>query len=188
METVNYYRFLSLPFRFSHYDRLETEIKASYLKELYQKSKVHIEIYTFCLIPNHFHFLLKELIENGIRSFISNIQNSYAKYFNLKNERSGSLFQEMFKAVRIGTDEQLLHVARYIHLNPYSTFIVNSFDSLKTYPWSSLGDYTGINNHPFINRNFLSSFFKSAADLEKFTLDQAEYQRNLENIKHLTLE
>lgn len=187
-EIVDYYRFLSLPFRFSHYNRLEKSVRELLLKELYQKEEILIEIYSFCLMPNHFHFLIKELTENGIRKFISNIQNSYAKYFNTKNERSGSLFQEMFKAVRIESDEQFIHVARYIHLNPYSTYSLNSLESLKTFLWSSFGDYIGTNNHSFVNRGFLNSFFKSSADLEKFTLDQAEYQRNLEKIKHLILE
>ena len=187
-EVIDYYRFLSLPMRFSHYNRLEADIKKSFLDELYQKRETLIEIYSFCLIPDHFHFLLKELKENGIRKFISNIQNSYAKYFNTKTERSGSLFQEMFKAVRIASDEQFIHVARYIHLNPYSSFLFDNPDRLKTFRWSSFGDYLGINNHPFISQSFLGSFFKSPTDLEKFTLDRAEYQRNLENIKHLIME
>lgn len=187
-EIIDYYRFFSLPFRFSHYNRLENEARKSLLKELYQKEKALIEIYSFCFMPNHFHFLLKELVENGTRKFISNIQNSYAKYFNTKNERSGSLFQEMFRAVRIESDEQFIHVARYIHLNPYSAFILNSPNLIKTFSWSSFGDYMGTHRHPFVNRSFLSSFFKSSFDLEKFTLDQAEYQRNLEKIKHLILE
>lgn len=187
-EIVDYYRFTSLPFRFSHYNRLEKGARKSLLKELYQKEKILIEIYSFCFMPNHFHFLIKELEENGTRKFISNIQNSYAKYFNTKNERSGSLFQEMFKAVRIESDEQFVHVARYIHLNPYSAFILDNINSIKVFPWSSFGDYLGTNSHSFVNCSFLSSFFKASVNLEKFTLDQAEYQRNLEKIKHLILE
>lgn len=113
-------------------------------------------------MPNHFHFLIKELEENGTRKFISNIQNSYAKYFNTKNERSGSLFQEMFKAVRIESDEQFVHVARYIHLNPYSAFILDNINSIKVFPWSSFGDYLGTNSHSFVNCSFLSSFSNSS--------------------------
>jgi len=138
-------------------------------------------------MPNHVHFLMKELEKNGISRFMSNFQNSYAKYLNLKTNRTGSLFQSMFKAVRIESDEQLIHVCRYIHLNPLTSYVIRDVDGLERYPWSSYPEYfKGISD--LIDTNLISDFFPSKKEFRKFTLDQVDYQRQLDKIKHLSLE
>lgn len=83
-----------------------------------------VEILSYCLMPNHFHLLLEQKSDNGISIFMSRVANSFTKYFNIKNERIGPLFQGTFKAVKISTDEQLVHISRYIHLNPLVSRIV----------------------------------------------------------------
>jgi len=115
LDLVDYYRLSNTPFSFSKLLSLPREERENLLARLRKENAIHIEILVFCLMPNHFHFLLKQITDNGISTFMRNLQNSYAKYFNIKNERAGPLFQSMFKAVRIETDEQLLHVSRYIH-------------------------------------------------------------------------
>lgn len=139
-------------------------------------------------MPNHVHFLIKEIKQKGISTFMSNFQNSYAKYFNLKTDRSGSLFQTMFKAVRIETDEQLIHVARYIHLNPVTAFILKTVKDLKSYPWSSFSTYSTKQISDLINTDIILSYFPSINKFVEFTEDQTSYQRELDGIKHLTLE
>lgn len=188
LNVVDFYRFASPGLRFSHYNRLLSEDKKTFIEKLQKEGKKQISIFAFCLMPNHFHFLLKELENNGIRKFSSNLQNSYAKYFNTKRKRSGSLFQEMFKAVRIESDEQLVHVARYIHLNPFTFFLIKGVNQLKNYPWSSFNNYLQMGKFEFLETDFLMSFFRSKEEFETFTFDQANYQRQLEEIKHLTLE
>lgn len=139
-------------------------------------------------MPNHFHFLIKQEQEDGVANFLRNFQNSYAKYFNTKTERSGALFQSMFKAVRIESDEQLIHVARYIHLNPSTSYIVKGVQELEGYPWNSFAEY--LSKHPpkIINKEKVLGFFKSLDEFKKFTFDQGDYQRQLESMKHLSLE
>ncbi len=139
-------------------------------------------------MPNHVHFLIKEIRENGIAAFMSNFQNSYAKYFNLKNGRTGALFQAMFKAVLIETDEQLLHVVRYIHLNPLTSFILKNIEDLAKYPWSSFQEYLGKSKWNIVDKDFILSFFPSLKHFIDFTKDQIDYQRELDKIKHLTFE
>jgi len=186
---IDYYRFVDPGLRFSHYNRLDMESRNTYLEKLHQEGKKQVSIYSFCLIPNHFHFTLKETEENGIQRFIGNIQNSYAKYFNTKNKRNGSLFQEMFKAIRIESDEYFLQVTRYIHLNPYSSFMVKKIEDLVNYKWSSLGEYlTRKENFGFIDKEFLNSFFSSTEKLSQFTFDQADYQKKLKEIEHFIKE
>ncbi|MBI4999448.1 transposase [Candidatus Gottesmanbacteria bacterium] len=185
IEVINFYHFSSPSLRFSYYNRLELESRSHFLNELEKNADRLVNIFSFCLIPNHYHFVLKEVEQKGISKFISNLQNSYAKYFNTKNKRSGSLFQEMFKAVRIESDEQLLHTVRYIHLNPWTSFLVKELNQLKNYPWSSLQSYLEFNSFPFLQTELILSFFKTNEKFSSFTFDQADYQRKLGEIKHL---
>lgn len=188
LSEVNYYRFQNPPIRFSFYYRLLPDKQINIMKSLQEEGKEQVLIYCFCLMSNHFHFLLKEIFPNGIRKFMGDIQNSYAKYFNTKNKRIGSLFKEMFRAVRIETDEQFLHVGRYVHLNPYSGYLVKKIEELEDYPWSSLQLYLGKKDIDFVETDFLSSFFRTKENLRSFIFDQADYQRKLQDIKHLIFE
>ena len=90
----------------------------------------------------------------------------------------------------VETDEQLIHLVRYIHLNPYSSGVVKSLRDLLSYPWSSLQEYldpqvTGICDEKEI---VLKLFKNNREAFKKFTLDQAEYQKRLDKIKHLIQE
>lgn len=183
---TNYYRFAKPQLSYSHYLELPTELREQYLKVHMQKP-VNVEILAFCIMPNHFHFLLKQKIENGISDFMRNLQNSYATYFNKKNNRSGGVFQSMFKAVRVETNSQLVHVSRYIHLNPTSAHLLRIAD-LAEYEWSSLKNYIQGRKFDFVSTGLVLSLFKSKMDYFKFVLDQADYQRRLQDIKHLMLE
>lgn len=194
VECIKFYLHGDLPLRFSHYNRLPMEQKDQMTKKIQNCPQI-VEILSFCLMPNHVHFLLKSLTEKGIIQFMSNFQNSYAKYFNLRTDRNGTLFQAMFKAVRIETDEQLVHVNRYIHLNPITAYIVNNIMDLENYPWSSYPVYCGakslsyLDSSPnFITKEPVLSLFKDIPTFKKFTADQVDYQRKLDEIKHLVLE
>jgi len=139
-------------------------------------------------MPNHFHFLLKQVGDYGISEFIGQIQNSYTKYFNVKRERVGSLLQGRFKAVRVESEEQLIHLSRYIHLNPYSSFLVRSLKDLKKYPWSSFPSYIEDEKVDFLDENIILNLFKNKGEYQEFVFNQADYQRELEKIKHLALD
>ena len=121
-------------------------------------------------------------------NYIRLIQNSYAHYLNIKTKRFGSVFQSPFKAKRIENDEQLLHVSRYIHLNPLTSYLIENPTDLEDYEWCSFKDYSGENSRRFIDVSFLKSFHKDKEKFRKFTLDNADYQRKLEKIKHLIIE
>lgn len=187
-EVLSYYNNLNPPVRFSHFSRLPAPLKNEILENLNKENQKLVQILAFCFMPNHVHFLIKEIQEKGITTFMRKFQNSYAKYFNTKTGRSGSLFQSMFKAVRIITDEQLIHVARYIHLNPVTAYILKNVDELSNYPWSSYPIYIGKYSSDIINTSEVLSFFSSKDKFIKFTNDQVNYQRKLDRTKHLLLE
>lgn len=185
IDTFRFYQYGKPPLRFSFYNRLPQQQKLEFFLSLTRSTPV-VDINCFCLMPNHFHFLLKNLEEKGINQFMSNFQNSYAKYFNTKTKRNGTLFQQNFKAVRIASDEQLIHVSRYIHLNPVTAYLIEAED-LKNYLWSSYPAYFNTSD-AFLEKSLILSQFRSKKSYEKFVLDHVDYQRELDKIKHLTLE
>lgn len=147
-------------------------------------NKKIVDIVCYCLMPNHFHFLLKQLKDGGITEFVSKLSNSYTKYFNTKEKRVGPLFQGEFKSVLVESDERLLHVSRYIHLNPLTSYLVKD---LNSYEWSSYLEYINGGKEICAKEDILS-FFKSPSKYKQFVLDQADYGLTLENIKHQVLE
>lgn len=148
-------------------------------------SKKIVEILAYCLMPNHFHLLIKQKSDKAITEFVSKLINSYTKYFNTKYDRVGPLFQGQFKAVLIEREEQLIHVSRYIHLNPITSFLVKD---LADYKWSSYHEYVDINHNGICIKEEILRFFKSPKEYRQFVLDQIDYGQTLEIIKHKTLE
>jgi len=187
-ETILYYQNQSPSLSYSHFLRLPIKQKSEILEILNEKGEFLVDIIALCLMPNHIHLLLKQNQERGISIFMSNLTNSYTRYFNKRNERIGPLFQGKFKAVRIESDEQLLHVSRYIHLNPFTSFIVKTLKDLEVYPYSSLPEYLRYSKTNFFQKEIVLGQFKSRSSYKMFIFNQAEYQRQLERIKHLILE
>lgn len=180
-----FYQPQTIPFKLSYYLNLSSDIRSQYITEMMKKDK-SIKVHAYCLMSNHYHLLLEQITDNGISKYIGNLQNSYTKYFNTKHERKGPLFLSSFKAKQIQTEEQFLHVSRYIHLNPYSAQIVKSLEQLKGYSFSSIRDYLGTSLEKIVtNTDILMDRFKTREEFWKYITDQADYQRQLAHISHL---
>lgn len=185
LETIEYYRFSQPPVRFSYFNRMAQQKKRDLIASLAMGNQLNIEILAFCIMPNHYHFLIRQIQDNGISKFIGRIQNSFAKYLDLASQRTGSVFQQAFKAVRIESESQFIHTSRYIHLNPLTSFVMRKPEDLISSYLTSLTDYLSENSRPFINTKPLQSHFSSKENLKQHTLNQADYQRTLAQIKHL---
>ncbi len=144
-------------------------------------SRKIVNIICYCLMPNHFHLLLQQKREGGISEFISKLSNSYTKYFNIKNQRVGPLLQGDFKSVYVETNEQLMHLSRYIHLNPLVGYITKD---LENYKWSSYPEYLNIKNHTICSKEIVTDQFSISSPYKQFVLDQVDYGKTLEMIKH----
>jgi len=188
LEAVFYYRHQRPPIRYSYFSRLPQSVKSETLLKLDQLQKFFVEIICYCLMPNHFHFLLKQTTDNGISEFMRRFSESYTHYFNVKNKRIGPIFQGRFKSIRIETEQQLLHTSRYIHLNPYSAGIVKSMEELQEYSYSSLPEYLGINQNKICQKDIILDYFRNSGSYDEFISNEAEYQRELSMIKHVMLE
>ncbi len=187
LNLVDYYRH-ETNISFSKYIKLPLD-KRGDAKNNLSNSELRITIYSLCLMPNHFHMLVRQELDDGIKKALTSIENAYGKYFNLKNNRQGPLFQSRFKAKRIENDNILMHVSRYIHLNPCTSYLID-INKLHMYPWSSYPKYTNTNNpnETFINKDFILKIAGGVDNYKKFVIDQADYQRKLKRIKHLLLE
>lgn len=184
---IRYYKVIEYPVRFSKFLLLSNDQRKSIWNRL-TNEKSYVDIVAYCLIPNHFHLLLKQNIDNGISKFLGNFQNSYVRYFNRKYDRIGPLFQGPFKSVKVDTEEQLLHLSRYIHLNPYSSAIINSINDIEKYTWSSFHEYLNIAKFQFCLKDVILNSFKDNKGYKTFVLNNAEYQRELNRIEHLTID
>ncbi len=121
------------------------------------KSLAHeIDLITFCLMPNHFHLLAKQITRNGITKLMRAVCTNYVMYFNKKYNRVGTLFQGKYKGVIIDNDNYLLHLSRYIHLNPYPG------SDPKSYNYSSFSYYLGNRNASWVKPQEILVFFKEA--------------------------
>lgn len=173
-KTIYYYQFLGPKLSFSKFAKSElNSFKPDSEKKL-------VEIICYCLMPNHFHFLVKQVKTNGISFFLSQLSNSYTKYFNTKYERVGALLQGTFKSVLIETDEQLIHVSRYIHLNPVVSRLTKE---LNSYKWSSYPEYI-FGNSLICSIDEILNFFPSPQKYQEFVDAQIEYGTSLEILKH----
>lgn len=76
-----------------------------------------VEIIAYCLNPNHYHLILKQLVDNGIPEFMKRLNGGYTSYFNFKNDRAGSLFQGTYKSKHARTNDYLLRLSAYVNLN-----------------------------------------------------------------------
>lgn len=111
--------------------------------------------------------------------------NAYTFYFNKKYDRTGPIFEGRYKAVRILTDDLLLHITRYIHLNPIMADLTND---PKNYKWSSYKDYLTNISSELTNPKIVLSYFPNVKEYQRFVQDQISYAKKLEKIKHLTLD
>ena len=144
-----------------------------------------LELNAYCLMPNHFHFLLRQKSRDAVSRFIKQLMDGYTKYFNEKYQRVGSLMQGRFKAVLIETEELLVHLSRYIHLNPV---VANLAEEPKDYIWSSYPSYLEIKEEKILHKKAILDYFRSKEQYQDFVQNQVAYTKNLEKIKHHTIE
>jgi len=166
-----------------------------------KKRKMLVEILAFCLMPNHFHLLLRQVRDKGISLFMKKVKGGYAAYVNKKYERSGSLFQSHFKAVDIENDYQLNTIFSYIHTNPcqlvapeWKTMGLKNekmaLGKLNSYRWSSYFDYIGRKNFPSLtNRELFTELYGGGKGCERAVKDWIRHKSDCyEDIKQWILE
>ena len=176
-DTSDYFRFLFLtlyfqsPIIFQQLGRKVKEFVQSRALDSVEEDEIikkrRVELVAFCIMPNHFHLIVKELDEGGIAAYMQRVLTSYSKYYNTKYEKSGHVFQGPYQAVHVEDNRQLLHLSAYIHRNPRE--ISKWFNKEEQYPWSSYQDFIGENRWGnLIMLDIIIGQFKDKAEYENF--------------------
>ncbi len=131
-------------------------------------------------MPNHFHLLLEEITPGGISRYMRRLLLSYTRYFNTRHDRVGSLLQGVFRFVRVTSDEQFLHLTRYIHLNP---FVAKITEDPEHYDRSSYGFYRLGAISRLCNPSLAMQLVGSQDRYREFCVDYASYTRDFDLIK-----
>lgn len=137
----------------------------------------------YCLNPNHYHFVLEQISNNGIEKFMQRLGTGYTMYFNKKYKRTGSLFQGVFKSSHIDSNEYLLHISSYINLNNYVHKINNN---LSLNSWN---EYINKIKNNFCEKDIVLKQFNSLKEYEVFAknslediLERKEAEKELEKL------
>lgn len=155
-------RFISNYFKYQDFKIRREQNK---IKEIIKNR--YVELIAFALMPNHFHIAVKENQEKGLSRYMQKIQNAYTKYFNVKYEKFGHLFQGPFRAVHIKSNEQLLYLSTYIHRNPKEMSQWANREHL--YPWSSYQDYISKNRwEEILKTDLIINQFNNSKEYKNF--------------------
>ncbi len=172
------------PSKLSVFMKFSPDQKSAIASDVRNSAKL-VRLLSYCLMPTHVHLVLQQFTEDGISRYMNLVLKSYTKYFNVKYNRLGPLWEGRFKNVCVETDEQFLHLTRYIHLNPVTAFLI---DNASVWAYSSYGEYVNAICDDRKICDFSDYFDMNARDYEGFVRDRISYQRELDKIKHLLLD
>ena len=180
LEILKYYQY-NPKIKYSYYISLDNKGKV-YYDQLKDREPL-VEIIAYCLMPTHVHLVLEEVSERGISEYMRKVLDSYTRYFNRKINRKGPLWEGKFKRINVETNEQLLHLTRYVHLNPSTAGLVNKPEEWE---YSSYREYIGLDNYKICSKDKFFDF--SNKEYKEFVEDRIDYQRSLALIKSIILE
>jgi putative transposase len=160
--------------------------------EAFKRDETLVDIVAYCLMPNHFHLLVREKETGGISRFMQKLTTAYTMYFNTRMDRSGALFQGKFKSTHADNDTYLAYLISYIHLNPLKliepkwieTGILNRKRAekyLEDYLYSSYLDFCKKDRLEkiLLKQDALPEYFESYLDFKTQVTDWLDYRKNL---------
>lgn len=159
-----------------------------------------VDILSFCLMNNHYHLLVKQLVDSGLPLFMKKLGAGYTAAFNIKNERIGPLFQGVYKLKHVDREDYLKHLICYIHLNPLKFLrkidktgkmdFLKTWEALNAYRWSSHLDHLGEDNFgSVIEKRFILDLFGGFEGYKEFVQDWIRYKNEkLEFILDLAID
>lgn len=143
-----------------------------------------VEIIAYCLNPNHYHIILKQVEEKGIERFMHKLGTSFTLYFNKRNKRTGALFQGNFKAVHINSNEYLLYLSAYVNKNNF----IHGYNKNDHWLYSSLPAYLGKKEDGLINKDIILGQFKNTKEYKEFLNEHALKMKDDKEMRRYLLE
>jgi len=184
LSLIKYYQYQSATISYSqmvYLRKFDKILDNKWARDVLKDDGKWVNIIAYCLMPTHIHFLIQQKEDGGIKEFMRRIQSSYACYFNRRNKRKGPLWIGRFKGILIKDDSQLLHVTRYIHLNPTTAGLVENPEDWK---YSSYQMY--------INRRLDGNHFIQVEttldpiEYKNFVMKRRDYQKEIGLMKSLS--
>ena len=168
-------------------------------REEWGEQRPLVEIVAYCLMPNHYHLLLREIVSGGISKFMQKIGTGYTMYLNAKSGEVGRIFQGQYKGKTITDESYLQYMDAYIQLlNPLELFgggilaAINDFDKAFQfalgYPFCSLGESFGLRNLNIVKRDYFSKIFPNVSVYKDFCKDALIIRSAREFLGKLTME
>jgi putative transposase len=145
-----------------------------------------VELLGYCLMPNHYHLLVREMESGSISRLMKQVVNGYTTYFNHKYRREGAVMQGRFKA--IGLDQTIYYdMLRYIHFNPVMAGICSE---PWEYEWSSYKEYAGenVNGGMELSKDWISKQFHTVQQYLEWHKDRVSYSRSLAGVREVTID
>jgi len=146
-----------------------------------QAEKCAISVIAYCLMHNHYHFLLRQNSDIQISKFMQAVFNVYTKAFNSKYQHSGTLFEGPFRAIHIDRTEYLLHLCRYIHRNPLEAGIVVLPEQ---WHYSNYSEFIGQRDGILIDRDFVKENFGSPESYREFVIEYVPPEKAQKELRH----
>jgi putative transposase len=184
VQAIRYYRRTKNDIRLSRFIKLSYANKYNY-NAGHADGNYLADIIAYCIMPTHIHLILKQRADLGISQFMQNVLNSYTRYFNVKHNRKGPLWESRFKSVLVESDEYLLHLTRYIHLNPVTSGWAEKPEEWKA---SSYNEYIGKTEVILPVCGFRGLIEIEPDEYKAFVDDRIAFQRELHKIKSLLLD
>ncbi|HCR52279.1 MAG: hypothetical protein A3F53_01370 [Candidatus Zambryskibacteria bacterium RIFCSPHIGHO2_12_FULL_48_10] len=160
--------------------RLGNSVSKSEPKSTKKKIKPLVDFVAYCLNKNHFHFIVKQVSDRGVEKLMHRLGLGFTKYFNLRHERTGSLFQGPFQAVHIDSNEYLLYVGAYVNLNNLIHGYINSTEFR-----SSWGEYTGRGYGGFCKVDIILGQYKNSGEYKKIAEQTTREIKRKRDLDHL---
>jgi len=153
--------------------------KNDHYRFLIRKIEENIQFYNikmigYCLMPNHYHFLVKQMTDDSVSNMLKYIFNTYTQKVNAEMGRSGTLFEGRAKNILIDKEEYLAHLIRYIHLNPVKAGLVSSPEEWQ---YSNYLECTGKRKSIMFDEEMLKLVFGNYQEYETFVM---QYKASME--------
>ena len=140
---------------------------------------------SYCLMPNHFHLLIRQNTELPVTALMRRLGTSYSMYFNRKYQRVGGVFQDQYKMVLVDDNRYLIWLSAYIHQNPK---VANLASNLKDYPWSSYNEFLGQSTLAICDKNIILQQFANLDEYSNFLKESYSLIKHKKDIESLLID
>lgn len=149
------------------------------------RDKYGANILAYCLMTNHYHFLVQQLTDRPLSDWVQMLFNGYVQGINKQQNRTGRLFEGPAQHVLGENEAYFIHLARYIHLNPVEAGMVTKAEEWQ---FSNYAEWVGIRPGTMIDHDFVKTYFAAPNEYLMCVEEYLDDRRDDENFKKYLLD